>query len=190
MKQKLSWGTVVLFIVLIGLPTEAMANVLAFPGRNQVEEAVRFTTENWGPLVCLAGEIADVTAEGIRFSAKGCGERFFSHQDAEVFVNGRAGLWPALRPIAPGFNFAARLYLDQAGVLRLVDGWYIGVEAEVLAIDQERGLLTVRPLDHAQTNQFSFSPLFFTTSFLPAPGEVCFFLLDWEHQVRRIIRAP
>ncbi|WP_231133424.1 hypothetical protein [Capillibacterium thermochitinicola] len=175
---------------MIGLRAEAMANVFGFPSRNQVEQALHSATENWGPLVCLEGEITDVTADGFRFRASDHEESFFSHQDAEVFVNGRAGLCTALRPIAPGFNFDARLYLDRAGVLRLVDGWYVGVEAEVLTIDPERGLLTVQPLDHAQANQFRLSPLFSATSPLPAPGEVCFFLFDWEYQVRRIICAP
>ncbi|NLC53313.1 MAG: hypothetical protein GX770_05045 [Firmicutes bacterium] len=189
MKRKLTWGTV-LFLTLFALRAETTVNVFSFPDRNQVGQALHIHTGNYGPLVCIEGEISAVTADWISLRQKDRGEITFSLKDAEVYVNGQVGLCTALRPIAPGLNFAARLYIDHEGVLRLVDGWYVGMEAEVLAVDPECRFLTLRPLDTPETNRFIFSPLLPTTSPLPAPGEVCFFLFDWEHRVRRIISAP
>lgn len=189
MKTKLSWGTVLL-LTLFALRAEATTSVFSFPNRNQVEQALQNYTENCGPLVCIEGEISAVTTDGISLRERDRRESTFSLNAAEVFVNGQAGVSAALRPIAPGFNFAARLYFDQEGVLRLVDGWYVGVEAEVLTVDPERRFLTVQPLDHAQINQFIFSPLLPATSPLPTPGEICFILFDWEHRVRQISSAP
>jgi hypothetical protein len=191
MKLKLACGTLILFsLTFLALRAEATVNGLFFPDRNQVEQTLHLYTKEYGPLVCIAGEISAVTTDGIRLREMDRSERTFSLNDAAVFVNGQAGVNNALRPIAPGFNFTARLYFDHQGVLRLVDGWYLGVEAEVLAVDRERRLLTVRPLDQTETNQFICSPLLTTTSPLPASGEICYFLFDWEHRVRRIISRP
>ena len=62
-------------------------------------------------------------------------------------------------PLRPVLTLPLVFTLTTKGVLRLVDGWYLGVEAEVLAVDRERRLLTVRPLDQTETNQFICSPL-------------------------------
>ncbi len=188
MKRKLLCP--VLLLTLLVLPVEAKVNDASFPNRAQVEQALRFATETWGPLSCRTGEISAVTADWICLREKDGGEKTFFLKDAVIFVNGQRGIGTALRPIAPGFNFAACLYLDQTGVLRLVDGWYVGVEVEVRTVDWERRILTARPLDRAQTDQFTISPLLPANHPLPTPGEICYFLLDWDYQVRRIICMP
>lgn len=189
MKTKIAWG-ILFFLITTAVPTGATVNNLSFPTRTKVEQALQEAVESWGPLVCREGEISAVVADRISLREVGRGESMFFLGAAEVFVNGQPGNSTALRPIAPGFNFAARLHFDQEGVLRLVDGWYVGTEVKVLAVDPERNLLTVQPLDHTRTGRLAFSPHFTATSPLPAPGETCFLLFDWEHRVRQIISAP
>src|SRR5690606_19610235 len=111
MKRKLLCP--VLLLTLLVLPVEAKVNDASFPNRAQVEQALRFATEAWGPLSCRTGEISAVTADWICLREKDGGEKTFFLKDAVIFVNGQRGIGTALRPIAPGFNFAACLYLDQ-----------------------------------------------------------------------------
>ena len=177
----------VLFVLVPG--SEAIEQTFPFPDRALVVQAVRDCAKKHGPLVVVTGEISATADQGITLAGADGQEKAYSCAAAAVFINGQLGLTAALRPIAPEFYFAARLYVDHQGVLRLVDGWYVGVEAEVLAIETDYSALIVRPLDQGETSRLPFSPLFLPRSDPPlTPGEICFFLVDWENNIRKVFR--
>ena len=187
MKNWVRLGILGLLLVLSYI-SEATEHTCSVPDRALVVQAVRDCTEQYGPLVVKTGEIS-ATADGeITLGAVADGqEKTFSSSAAAVFINGQLGITAALRPIAPEFYFAARLYFDQQGVLRLVDGWYVGIEVEVLAVDTTRRALTVRPIDQGATWRLTLSPLLSLSNSALTPGDSCFLLLDWENNIRKVI---
>ncbi|NLY91922.1 MAG: hypothetical protein GX081_10025 [Firmicutes bacterium] len=186
--MKIKVALTIVCLLTVASWTGATGNGFSFPTRHRVAAALHKCGEDYGPLTVEEGEVTAVGAGWISLRSNQAGEKTFSCMDAEIFVNGNAGDLPALRPIAPGFNFAVRLYFDQHGILRLVDGWYVGVEVEVLAVEAEGRLLTVQPLDQAQTYHLILSPHLAPSSPVLTPGSICFLLLDWEDRVRKILR--
>jgi hypothetical protein len=181
-------GIIGLLFVLVSR-SEATEQTLIFPDRTRVAQAVRDCTKEYGPLVVETGEILATADERITLRGATDGrEKVYSCAVATVFINGQLGVTTALRPIAPQFYFVARLYFDYQGVLRLVDGCYAGVEGEVLAVDTADRGLTVRPLDQSDTWGLTFASPLSHSDLAFTPGECCYFLLDWENNIRKVIR--
>ncbi|HHT49099.1 MAG TPA: hypothetical protein GXZ98_07385 [Firmicutes bacterium] len=178
---------IVFFILAVTSRTDATVNGFSFPPPNRVAAALKACEEQYGTLAVEEGEIIAVTADRISFRGYQTGEKTIPPSTTAVFVNGCAGELAALRPIAPGFYFTARLYFDQQGVLRLVDGWYIGAEVEILAVETGSRFLTVQPLDQTQTYRLHLSPHLTIPSSALVPGKICFLLLNGEHQVFKIL---
>lgn len=169
--------------------SEAAEQNFIFPDRTLVAQVVRDCTKEYGPLVVKTGEIFASADEAITLRiAADEQEKTYSSSEAAVYINGQLGIAAALRPIAPQFYFVARLYFDRQGILRLVDGWYVGVEVEVLAVDTPARGLTVRPLDQTETWCLNLTPQLCHSELAFAPGECCFLLLDWENDIRKVIR--
>ena len=188
MKKRLCFGIIIFLFIRPGIRVEATGSKFSPPLRTVVEKAISCCAESYGPLVTQVGEVLAVSADRITLSGPVSGEETIKATVATVFVNGHSGDLMALRPVAPGFYFAARLFFDQQGILRLIDAGYVGAEVEVITVDIGRRLLTVQPLDQTQTYQLTFSPLLPATSPQLAPGDICFLLLDWENRIRKIFR--
>jgi len=185
--MKLKVPLTIICLLAMASWTGATGNGLSSPPRDRVAAALQACVEKYGPLTDVEGEVMTVGTDWISLREVQAREKTFSCRTAEIFVNGYAGHLSALRPIAPGFYFAARLYFDQQGILRLVDGWYVGAEVEVLAVEAGGRLLTVQPLEQAQTYRLILSPHLASPSPALAPGSICFLLLDWEYRVRKIL---
>ncbi|HEY8391711.1 MAG TPA: hypothetical protein VIL83_03195 [Capillibacterium sp.] len=185
MKRKVA--LTIIWLLLVASWAGATGSGFIFPARYRVAAALRACEENYGPLTVAEGEVTAVGEGWLCFRPQQAPEKAFPCGEAEIFVNGTAGQLPALRPIVPGFNFLVRLYFDQQGILRLVDGWYVGAEVEVLAVEDGGRRLTVQPLDQAQTYRVILSPHLNPSSSALAPGSICFLLLDWENRVHKII---
>lgn len=186
--MKIKVAITIICLLAVTSWTGAAGNGFSFPARHRVAAALQTCAEKYGPLTVEEGEVTTVGSDWLSLRANQAGEKTFPCLNAAIFVNGYAGLLPALRPIAPGFYFAARLYFDQQGILRLVDGWYVGAEVEIRAVEAGGRRLTVQPVDQAETYQLILSPHLAPPSPALAPGSICFLLFDWEHRVRKIIR--
>lgn len=122
-------------------------------------------------------KIADAERNGIRYhmitgevlvgeksrlilrNKEGAVQEYFL-SDTDVYLNGQLSSGEALRPIYPGRPFQARLYVDEEGMVKIAEAWYIGGEGELICLhrlEDGRFSITVRALDTSREGQFIVS---------------------------------
>ena len=184
--MKIRVYVVALMTLMVTGPAKATTSGLLLPARTEVTAEITRCQELFGPLVFREGEILEVDGDYIKVAGNhGVVETLKLTTDCQIFVNGRQGTLSALRPVAPGFSFMIRLYVDQQGVPRLVDGWYIGGLVTVIAISPQENFLLVQDLESNRVYRLLISQALKEETRLLAPGVTCFLLLDWETQVRK-----
>lgn len=160
---------------------------LFIPDRMAVAKEVKLKEELFGPLEIKEGEVLEVGKDYLVIRREGGKtETFIVPADCRVFVNGQQGGILALRPVLPELFFMTRLYIDRSGNLCLVDGWYVGGVVKVASIDYLRRLIIVESVEDRKTYSFRIDPRLKEETYRLVAGTVCFILLDYESEIRRI----
>lgn len=156
--------------------------------RSMVSEALSEVERSAGILKKKEGEVVGVQPSVLTIRDSAGSVQDYSIADAKLFVNGRAGTLFALRPVTADCFFQARLYFDCNGKLLLVDGWYIGFEAEIISYADKGGrlYLRVKGLETGEMHNLPVSPVLHDTVAGLCAGDTCYFLLDIDGNIRRI----
>ncbi|NLW57050.1 MAG: hypothetical protein GX050_10650 [Firmicutes bacterium] len=180
--------SIIIIMLLAGGRTAlATSSGLYLPDRQVVQNAIADQEAMFGPLTLAEGEVIAVDDDCLQLvTGSGLGVTYQIPTSCAVYINGRLGSLSALRPVASGSFFAVRLYLDQEQTPRLIDGWYVGGLATIMAVDSRAHTLCVQAIESNEVFHLAVVPELREEISRMTRGKVCFLLLGWEAQVRKI----
>ncbi len=178
----------ILIILLVGEKTAlATGSGLFLPDRQAVRNALAGQEALYGSLILAEGEVTAVDGDRLQLvTGSGLHATYRIPTSCVVFINGRPGSLSALGPVWIDSFFAVRLYLDQNQTPRLIDGWYIGGLATIMAVDSKRHTLCVQAVESNEVYRLTVVPALREELTRLTKGMVCFLLLGCEGQVRKI----
>lgn len=110
--------------------------------------------ECYGRLTPLTGEILSVDSNQIILVNHGEKHLYQVDETTMIWANERTSCLKALRPVAEYCYFSARVWIDDNGRIRAIEGFYRGAEVYVMAVtelDGNRYRLIVQNLEQDQT---------------------------------------
>ena len=182
---------VLLMIIMMLLAGEgnalATSSGLSLPDRQEVRSALADLEALYTALTLAEGEVTAVGDGCLQLRTdSGLSMTYQIPTSCAVFVNGRPGSLSALRPVSFGSFFVVRLYFDQDQIPRLIDGWYIGGLVTIMAVDTQHHTLSVQVVESNEIYRLTVIPALREELPRLTRGMVCFLLLGWEAQVRKI----
>ena len=122
-------------ILLIVLPAPGAA----YPGltireirATDCSRLVRQPSGTTGPGRWLEGEIVGLCQEEVVLAKAGMEFALPLASGLQVYLNGKLATSGAVRPVTQGCGVMARVWLDGTGRVRLIDGYFQGVEVEIV----------------------------------------------------------
>ena len=105
--------------------------------RAELESILAKIETTAGPLSWLEGEVVAVGQNSCTLRTDGKEHSFLLGPACEIFANGLPSSLNALRPVAPGAFFWARLWLDSGGGIRIIEAIYCGGELMLIEVGQD-----------------------------------------------------
>lgn len=196
-KYYLRWLGVLITLLTLACLAKSLcqATVADLPhiDRTAIRQKIADAERNGTRFRMITGEVL-VGEKGrliLRNKAGAVQEYFLSNTD--VYLNGQPSSGEALRPVCPGRPFQVRLYLDEEGIVKIAEAWYIGGEGELIRLhprEDGRFSITLRALDTSCEGWFLVSQELNDEMRSIPPGTSLYYQLNLDGEIGYILVSP
>ncbi|HEY8343869.1 MAG TPA: hypothetical protein VIL66_01610 [Bacillota bacterium] len=167
---------------------------LPYMNRTVIEQKILEAESGGGRLRRITGEVLVAGKTKLTLCTEEGVIQDFSLTGTDLYLNGQPSSGEALRPVYPGRNFQARLYVDEEDRVKVVEAWYIGGEGQLVRLHPPDGdgyfSITLRALDTPEERRFLVSQEL-NEVIKSIPPETClYYQLNLNGEIGYILLSP